>query len=188
MIIKLENNPLDRQIALLQEELQAFLFGRWGIDPEDPVASKEFIFYPRAFRNPAPAPEAGFIAEIWTGKKYQEVYFDKALKGLAFFGSGPKTSPKDDGEEIEIHLVAFADFKKIYNVDHRADYELRRDFQKVFEAPIHGFTWLSTETWLQNVLKEYPGSRRDNRLGAADMGTVHAFRLNLRLKYDPDAC
>jgi hypothetical protein len=74
------------------------------------------------------------------------------------------------------------------SVGHRADEEVRNEIQKLFGNSLHGFSYESMELWLENVLREYPGSRRDNRLNAVDMQPVHCFRINLTLLYKPSIC
>lgn len=186
MIVALTNpQGVDYWINKLQSYLQENLFSVWGIDANDEVQSAEFVFYPRVHRNPS---NNGFIAELYTGDgEYNEVYYDDSVKkGFSWFGLGPRIQKEVD-QVADIHLVTFADLSKIYpDISHRADNEIRIAFERLFAAPIFGFTLISTEIWLANVLREYPGSRRDDRLMKADMGTTHAFRLNLSLRFDPD--
>lgn len=179
----------DFWISKLQGWLQGKLFPKWNIAATDAIASAKYIFYPRVYRNPDAVPGA-FKAEWYVGPdNNKEVYWDDTLAGLTWFGLGPKIVT-DVQQVCDIHLVTFADCAKLYNAPGvRCDEKLRADFIEIFQAPILGFTLKSTEIWLQNVLREYPGSRRDNRLIKADMGTVHAFRLNLELRYNPaDSC
>jgi hypothetical protein len=181
------NSPrgIDNSIAKLQRYLQEELFKIWGINPLDEIESAKFVFYPRVYRNQDEA--TGFIAELYTGGgNYREVYFDDTIaKGLSWFGQGSRIT-NGTPASVDIHLVTFARLDALYPaISNRADNEIREDFIKVLEAPVFGFTLLSTEIWLANVLREYPGSRRDNRLQAADMGQNHAFRLNLRLDFTP---
>lgn len=184
MKVKLQN-PSGIAIAIdrLQDWLQTELFAIWGRDPEAEPAGEEFIFYPLVYRNQDPE-RGGFIAELYKGDgEYEEVYFDDRKAGRAWFGLGPKLEVEGLIHRADVHLVVFANLPKLYpTIEHRADVEVRAAFTKIFEAPILGFSLVSTEIWLQNVLREYPGSRRDDRLIAADMGAGHAFRLNLKLE------
>lgn len=178
----------DFWIKKLQSWLQSRLFPKWGIDPDDEAASAQFIFYPRVYRNPDVTGAGQFVAQTYVGgdnKEYKEVYWDDSLKGVSWFGLGPKIA-FDVQQLCQIHLITFADCAKLYNAPGvRCDERLRADYIEIFDAPVLGFSLKSTEIWLQNVLREYPGSRRDDRLIKADMGTVHAFRLNLELRYNP---
>lgn len=186
MLVKI-NNPVGPSLAIdkLQEELESTLFAKWGLDLGDP----SFVFYPLIYKNQAPAPASGFIAELYTGDgNYEEVYLNDAIKGHAFFGLGSRTTVGAENM-VDVHLVCFANLEALYPaIDHRADVEIRRDFEKALEGFIYGFKLQSIETGLANVLKEYNGSRRDDRLLQADLGSFHAFRLNLVLTYDPDFC
>jgi hypothetical protein len=186
-----KTNPqgIDYFIDRLQKWIQPILYEAWGLDPVDPDDLASYKFFPRVNRNPD--PERGFIAELYLGNgEYKEVYYDDTLAGLSWFGLGPRIQAGVE-HVADVHLVTFANLKKLYpGISHRADEEIRSHFQGIFEAPnVLGFSLVSTEIWLANVLKEYPGSRRDQRLDAADMGEAHAFRLNLRLSFDPSqAC
>lgn len=178
----------DYWIDRLQRWIEPILFSGWGLDPENEEESGRFKFFPRVNRNQDKA--AGFIAELYLGNgEYKEVYWDDTLWGCTWFGLGPRISHEVD-QVYNVHLVTFANLTKLYPaVQHRADAEIRQVYMDIFRAPILGFTLDSTEIWLQNVLREYPGSRRDDRLRKADMGDVHAFRLNLSLRFDPlQAC
>lgn len=187
MTIRLTNpTGINKAIDLLQVWLQGQLFALWGIDPLAEPAGNEYRFYPKVYRNVDPGGK-GFIAELYTGENnYEEVFWNDQLKGLTWFGQGPRVETVGQIQTVDIHLVTFANLKTLYPaITHRADEEIRQAFQRIFEAPIYGFSLVSTEIWLQNVLREYPGSRRDDRLIAADMGDVHAFRLNLKLECNP---
>ncbi len=183
MIINITNpQGIDYLIAKLQTWLQAELFKKWGIDSGDPLESAKFLFYPRIYRNRD--RDRGSIAELYLGDgEYREVYYDDTLKGLSWFGLGSRYT-NDVDTRADIHLVTFADLSALYPaIAHRADNEIRMDFEEVFASPIFGFTLDSTEIGLSNVLREYPGSLREDRLIAADMGKIHAFRLNLKLAF-----
>lgn len=188
MITRVANSRgLNVAIDQLQSWLQGALFPLWGIDPDDAAASALYQFYPLVYRNQDPQ-RAGYLAELYVAEgEYKEVFWDDALKGLSFFGQGPKTLIDGNENKVEVHLVTFANLKKLYPLlPHRADNEIRLDFQKIFAGALFGFELVSTEIWLANVLREYPGSRREDRLLAADMGDTHAFRLNLTCKFNPD--
>lgn len=185
MIVSI-NSPAgaDYWISRLNTWLQAELFRTWEIDPNVPAEADTFIFYPRVYRN---RTADGFTAELYTaGGNYKEVYYDDTLAGCAWFGLSGKTLHDQGSDLVDIHLVAWGNLKRLYpQTAHRADNEFRLSFENLFRAPLLGFTLVSTEIGLPNVLREYPGSRRDDRLIGADMGEVHAFRLNLRLLFNP---
>lgn len=184
-MIILKTNPkgIDQAIQLLQSELESELVALWQIQADS------FVFYPRAYRNSDPNG-SGFIAEHYKGEgEYEEVYWNDNLNGTAFFYESTKTTVENGQNETEVALIVFANVKTIKPlVAHRADQEIRLDFQRILGRGLYGFGLLSIETGLAQVLREFPGSRRDRRLDAADMGEVHAFRFNLSLRYDPELC
>lgn len=148
---------------------------------------EEYKAYGRAYRNKT---DDGYIAENYEGgDEYREVYFDDTVSLLSFFGisSGIKAN------EADVHLVFFADLQKLAiknhdgdQVQHRADEELREMVRKILGRFSYGFTYVSTDLWLENVLREYPGSRRDGRLVSVDMHPRHCFRINLKLIFNPN--
>ena len=71
-------------------------------------------------------------------------------------------------------------------ITHRADEEIRQDVLQAVGKSSFGMTFKSVDLWIENVLKEYPGSRRDERLKAVDMHPVHCFRYNYTLLYNPN--
>lgn len=187
MLITLQDpKGLDAQIQLLQQEIGSELGRRFAGVASD----EELVICPRVYRNQAPAPGTGYIAELYLGAaEYKEVFWDDAKKLIVFFSEGAKMQHGTE-DETDVALICFANVAALYpTIEHRADYEIRRDFQRLFEGVrIFGFRLLSVEIGLQNVLREYPGSRRDGRLAAVDMGSVHAFRLNLSLRFDRENC
>lgn len=189
MVVTIDNpKGLDFMISRLQLWLQNAIFPQWGLDAEIEDQNAQYMFYPRIYRNQVQGH--GYIAELYTGnKEYREVYWNDNLTGLSWFGTGARDKWEGGEQVADVHLVTFANIQKLYGDSHRFDNEIRMAFQRLFQTPIFGFTLVSTETGLQNVLREYPGSRRDDRLAAVDMGFIHAFRLNLQLKFNPEtAC
>lgn len=149
-----------------------------------------YMCYGRAYRNKT---ADGYIAEVYAGdNRYQEVYLDSAKTLISFFGvSGEvKTGSRN---EVDIHLVFFADLTKLALKDykgnlisHRADEELHQKVLNIIGMSSFGMISESIETGVTDALREYPGSRREDRLLAADMHPYHCFRVNLKLFYDPN--
>lgn len=167
---------VDFHIQRLQTQLYWALVGAAiRLDPDDYKA------YGRCYRNKT---ENGYIAENYEGgNEYKEVYWDDALSVISFFGMG-SISRVSIMNQADIHFVVFADLKKLYpGITHRADEELRGLVQSLIGKYGNGFEFVSTETGLENVLREYPGSRRDDRLKFVDTHPVHCFRINLKLNY-----
>lgn len=181
----LKDNPVGIDVAVqaLQIQLHKQLVIKWGLINSDDPAYKS---YGRVYRN---KKDNQYIAEAYIGnKEYKEVYWDDTLTAISFFGTG-STTKFDINNKVDVHLVFFVNLAKLKpDVSHRADEEVRNEIQKLFGSGLHGFSYESMELWLENVLREYPGSRRDNRLNAVDMQPVHCFRINLKLNYKPNIC
>jgi hypothetical protein len=177
------NNPVGINVGI--GKLQAFLFNRlvtkWGISGDD------YSSYGLVYRN---KKDNQYIAEAFTGvrNEYKEVYWDDTKAAVSWFGiSGASTFDKVN--KTSVHLVFFVNLKKLKPlIAHRADEEVRIDVQKLIGSFSFGFSYEGSELWIENVLREYPGSRRDNRLGAVDMHPIHCFRINLTCLYSPNIC
>jgi hypothetical protein len=183
LITKINPVGIDVAIQNLQTHLHKQLVIKWGLTgPDDPA----YKSYGRVYRN---KKDGQYIAEAYIGnKEYKEVYWDDTLTAISFFGTGSKTT-FDLNNKVEVHLVFFVNLAKLKpSVAHRADEEVRNEIQQLFGNTLHGFSFESIELWLDNVLREYPGSRRDQRLIAVDMQPVHCFRINLSLMYKPSIC
>ncbi|HUR65461.1 MAG TPA: hypothetical protein VMZ03_03855 [Chitinophagaceae bacterium] len=176
-----KSNPvgIDAAIRNLQTFLHSKLTVLWNV-------TDQYRCYGRCYRNKI---DGGYIAENYEGEKeYKEVYWDDTLSAISFFGTGSKTT-FDIKNKTDVHLVFFVDLSKIKPaIAHRADEEVRNQVQKLFGSGLFDFAIDSTELWLENVLREYPGSRREDRLKIVDMQPVHCFRINLKLLYDPKIC
>lgn len=182
------SNPqsIDYSIAQLQKHLHDELMGLWGLDTEDPEQGALYRCYDRCNRNKR---EGGYVAEIYLGaNEYEEVYWHDDINAISFFGTGAKEEHAAN-ESTQVHLVFFVNLAKLKpGITHRADAEVRKDVQNVVSGGWYGFTHTSTEIWLENVLREYPGSYRDQRLKAVDMHPVHCFRLNFEVAYNKNIC
>jgi hypothetical protein len=183
-----KTNPAGVDVAIqnLQIHLHKQLVKAWSLTGDtDP----SYECYGRCHRNKI---DSGYIAEVFTGGisgvDYKEVYWNDELKAISFFGTGSKTT-FDKLNKADVHLVFFVNVSKLKPlITHRADEEVRSEIQQLFGNSLYGFSFESMELWLENVLKEYPGSRRDDRLIAVDMQPVHCFRINLTLLYKPSIC
>jgi hypothetical protein len=153
------------------------------------VATDQYRSYGLCYRN---KKDNGYVAENFEGgNEYKELYWDDTLTMISFFGLSNNIK-RGVKSEADIHLVVFADLVKLglkYQgtntvITHRPDEELRQIFTSIIGRFSYGFTHLSTELWLENVLREYAGSYRSDRLKTVDMHPVHCFRMNLKLLYD----
>jgi hypothetical protein len=174
-------NPIgiDWYIAALQTEIHDRLIEKWKL--QDTL----YKSYPRCYKNKT---DNGYIAETYIGGvNYQEVYYDPSIAVSSFFGITGNTKRSGALATADVHLVFFADLKKIKpDIEHRADEEVRQDVTSLFALSLCEFSMLSCETGIENVLRDYPGSRRDERLKYIDMHPVHCFRINLKLIYNPN--
>lgn len=183
----LKTNPtgIDFYIQQLQSQLHSTLVAKWAL-----ADNTQYQCYGRCYRNKT---KDGYIAENYVSdKEYKEVYWNDALTAISFFGVTGSVK-KGVMNEAGVHLVMFADLSKLSLKDykgvtivHRADEELRQMVQNIIGGGAFGFLLDSIDLWVENVLKEYPGSRRDDRLKFVDMHPVHCFRLNLKLNYNPN--
>lgn len=172
LITKTSPIGIDYVIQKLQTYLHGQLLTTWGID------SADYESYGRCYRN---KKDNGYVAEVFNGSDYKEVYWQDGLKAISFFGLSEKVRVQV-GEKANVHLVFFVDLSKLKPlITHRADEEVRADVTNLVE--MHGFELQSIDMWLENVLKEYPGSYRDERLKFVDMHPIHCFRLNLLINY-----
>lgn len=177
MLITIDNpTGMDAHVYNVQKHIYPRLKIIWGISND-----ADYDCFGRVYRN---KKDNQFIAELYTGNgEYKDVYWDDRKAAISWFGTG-NTISFDVKNKIPFHLVFFVNLKKLKpGVLHRADEQVRNDVQKLFGKSLHGFSYDGMELWLENVLKEYPGSRRDKSLTAVDMQPVHCFRLNFTLIY-----
>lgn len=176
LITKTAPVGLDIAIQAAQTKLHAALLLKWGIDTAD------YRCYGRCYRN---KKDNGYIAENYEGNgEYKEVYWDDSLKAVSFFGSAANVQ-MDVSSKVDVHLIFFVNLAKLKPaLVHRADEEVRQDVVAAIGKTCHGLELQSIETWLENVLREYPGSRRENRLNVVDMQPQHCFRINFTMYYN----
>lgn len=158
------------------QKAQAKLFNNWA-------KTLEYTAYGRCYRN---KKGSGYIAEVFAGgTEYKEVFLDDTVAAMSFFGVSEKIDQDARGIAM-VHLVVFANLAKLKpSIGHRADEEVRQEVRKVLGIGSFGLSFVSVETGIDNVLREYPGTRRDDLLKAADMHPWHCFRLNYKLIFDP---
>jgi hypothetical protein len=171
---------MDVHIQKLQAVLHTKLLAKWELNSDD------YLCYDRCYRN---KKDNGYIAEVFTGNgDYREVFWNDAVSVVSFFGISDRVN-HNMVNEAAIHLVFFVNLKKLKPDNaNRPDEEVRKDVTDILGSSIHGFTWQSVDFWMENVLKEYTGSKRSDRLKVVDMHPVHCFRINLLLRYNPKVC
>lgn len=168
---------IDVSIRKFQEQLHSSLLSKW----ED-IETEAYQSYARCYRN---KKDKGYVAEVFTsGKDYKDVYWDDKLAAISFFGVSDNIKV-GVGSTANVHLVFFVNLKKLKpSLTNRADEEVRLDVLNTVSMLGFGFKLESVDLWLENVLKEYPGSYRDERLKTVDMQPVHCFRLNFKVNYN----
>jgi hypothetical protein len=176
LVTKTSPVGIDARLQTLQTELHDRLLTRWKIGDGDYKA------YGRCYKKPS---DNGYIAVNYEGgNEYKEVYADDSLRALSFFGQSAKVG-FEQWEKTEVHLVFFVNLATLKpTIEHRADEEVRKDVITLFSPSLYGFEYQGFELYLENVLREYPGSRRDNRLSIVDLHPMHCFRINLKFRYD----
>lgn len=183
-------NPvgIDVQIRKMQEFIHARLMDTWNLDQNVAAENKLYECYSRCYRN---KKDNGYVAEVYKGaNQYKEVYWNDKLNAISFFGmDGSIDQTKSGYQETDVHLVFFVNLKKLKpDSTNRADEEVRVDILNILSFPEFGFKFTGIALGLENVLKEYPGSYRDQRLKAVDMHPIHCFRLNFQLQYNYNNC
>lgn len=175
------NNPIgiDFYVQQLQTYLHDKLITKWAID------QSAFTAYGRCYKNKT---TDGYIAENYiSANNYKEVFWDSALTASSFFGLSGNIKRKGPQSEADMHLVFFVDLAKLKpSIAHRADEEVRQDVTALIGYSKYSFLYQGLDFGIENVLREYPGSRRDDRLKFVDMHPVHAFRINLKILFDPN--
>ena len=188
LITKTNPSGVDYSIQLFQTELHDALMSAWGLNPADTAENKLYECYGRCYKN---RKDNGYVAEVYTGSdQYKEVYWNNALYAISFFGMSDKVDMANNNK-TELHLVFFVDLKKLALLDrsgnaiaHRSDEEIHNQVQGIIRKSLYGVILNSIETGMVNVLRDYPGSYRDERLKHVDMHPVHCFRLNMSLEFD----
>lgn len=184
LIIRTNPAGIDWYIQQLQSRLHTELINaeNWNL----PDTTK-YECYGRCYRNKT---DDGYTAEVYvSANEYKEVYWNDSLTALSFFGIS--NLKRDIRSTADVHLVMFADLSKLAlkdrsanTIQHRADEELRQMVLEIIGKHSFGFSVVGVDLWIESVLREYPGSRRDKRLNAVDMHPIHCFRINLKLIYD----
>lgn len=178
LVSKISPVGIDYRLQQLQTELHDRLLPKWNI------GDGEYKSYGRCYKKPS---DNGYLAVNHEGGgEYSEVRWDDntGLKAMSFFGQSPRVG-FNQWEKTEVHLVYFVNLSTLKpTIEHRADEEVRKDVISLFAPALYGFEYNGFEIYLENVLREYPGSRRDKRLSIVDMHPYHCFRINLKVQYD----
>lgn len=179
LITKVKPVGIDWYIQQAQTQLYNGLAAKWG--------SVNYDCYGRCYRNKKKdAKSDGYVAEVYAGSgEYKEVYWNDNLDAISFFGISDKVTHEVQSK-VGIHLVFFLNLDKVKpGFAHRPDEEVRQDVIALMSNSTFGMEYQSTELWIENVLREYGSTRRDERLTTVDMHPIHCFRLNYILRFNP---
>ncbi len=181
LITKTNPTGIDNAIQKLQEDLHGKLLTKWGIN------TNLYQSYGRCYKNKT---KDGYVAELFTGgKDYKDAYWNDNLNAISFFSVADKIEAGMGQAKTKVSIIFFVNLSKLKpSITHRADEEVRQDVIRSIGTHSYGFTYEGFETGIENVLREYPGSRRDKGLEAVDMQPVHSFRINLSLIYKNNNC
>lgn len=174
-------NPegLNGMVQRLQVELYNQLQKRWS------GLSIKWNSYGRCQRN---LKNGQYVAEVFKAGsqgEYIDPLTDDRVDIVSFFGMAPMV--QDRTRQIaRVHLLVFCNLRRLSpSSAFRADEEVRQQFISVIGRCLYGFHLDSTETGIDNVLKEYRGSVQALKANA-DMQPWHCFRLNFSLAYNPN--
>lgn len=172
---------IDKRIDSLQKQLFSSLKTKWNL------ADARYNCHPRCYRNQGAGGD--YVAELKvSGNDYNETWTNDMVDVTSFFGLGvDEQVAVDNMMTANIHLIFFVDLSAIKPGDDRNDSEARTDVQSVIDTAGQslGFTLQRVSTGLDNCLKEYPGSRKDDGLKYRDMHPLHVFRFDMQLNYQP---
>lgn len=178
MLIAIDNPVgIDAQVVKLQEKINSSLTTKWGI------VDSQYKCYGRAYKYKA---DDGYTAKVYDSSTgdYVDVYFDDSVSAVSFVSVADKVNIEKGQGHTQCALIFFVNLSKVKpTITHRADEEVRRDVIKLVGWASYGFAVTGEETGIENVLREYPGLRRDKKLTNLDLQPLHAFRINLNLIY-----
>lgn len=190
LVTKEAPQGMDFYIQQAQTKLYNGLLKAWG--------GISYNCYGRCYRNRGlneipegrRMAEPNYIAEVYTGNgQYQEAYWDSSVDAVSFFGISysQKEEAKRANHTVDVHLVFFVNIATVKPlIAHRGDEEVRQDVYNILGPDSFGLSFQSVELWMENILKEYPGTRTSEGMKHVDMHPVHAFRLNYQLSFNPN--
>jgi len=187
LITKTNPTGVDSQIQKLQTDIHKKLMTRWGLDMNDSTQNALYECYGRCYRN---KKDTGYVAELFLGgKDYKDAYWNDNLYALSFFSEDSRVVAEKGQAKVNVAIIFFVNLEKLKpSIAHRADEEVRQDVILSIGTFNNSFHYEGFETGIENVLREYPGSRRDEGLKAVDMQPIHSFRINLSLIYKNNNC
>jgi hypothetical protein len=166
-VAKTSPKLIDKVIDYIQDEMELKLaFENWENNH-------------RAYKTPI-ANERFFKAEVYTGNgNYRECFFDDRFSATSFFISSDNTEIKGGVLIQNCSLIFQCKLGDLYDVEHRADEELKADLFKLFSnlddsmIVFEGF-----ETGIESVYNEF------DRTGLKyhDFGDFNVIRVNFKAR------
>jgi hypothetical protein len=175
---------LDKAIQQIQTDLYRYLLKKWFNLDSKTQDTDQYHCHGRCYRNKQ--VDNGYIAEVFSGdatqgeKDYKEVYWNDNISAISFFSVSDKVDNAMGESKVSASAIFFVNVTKLKPaIAHRADEEVRQDLINFFQ----GASYLGYETGIDNVLREYPGTRKNKLVAVVEVQPVHCFRINLNLKY-----
>lgn len=168
---------LNYYIQRLQTAIYTDLMKKWP--------TVKWDCYGRAYRNFGNGGPKAEVFKIGSQKEYIDPLTNDKVDIVSFFGTSTMIQDRTR-QNVKVHLLVFCNLKKLNPaLVFRSDEEVKTAFLKVIGKCLYGFHLDSTETGIDNVLKEYRGSVASLKANA-DMQPWHCFRLNFSLSYNPN--
>lgn len=174
-----KNDPqgIDLYIDRIQRKLYSQLIAKWSGDIKHES-------WGRCSRN---LVNNQYQAELYNPAKpgnYIDTLWNDSADVVSFYGEDVRVITKTQ-KLVGIHLIVFCNVKKLKPAAAgRADEEVRIDFTNLIGKCMYAFHLQSIEFGIENVLREYKGSIA--KVKTIDTGSLHAFRLNFQLSYNPN--
>lgn len=176
LIDKLNKSGIDIYIGKLQNALYNKLISAWPI-------GTVYNSYPRCYRYTKEGKYYVVFKNDDSSSEYKDILWDDKLDALSFFGFD-KTIRRGTRHETSCHFVLMCNLKKLKpNSLGRADEEIRSDLSTIIGKCLYSFHYVSVETEVENVFREYPGSRELIK-NVLNNHPLFCLRINLNIAYN----
>lgn len=173
LIVKKDPTGIDNSI----DKLQKYIYSRisW--------AGYDYDCTPRAYKNES---EKGIVYELFVGgKEYSDTLYDDKVDCKSFFIVSDNSDLSDKFMKVEVKLIVQIDLETCYpSIPHRADEEAHQELRNVVRNNPYGFTLLSMNVGLKNVLNDID----INPVLYTDMQTRHVFSMTFDLNIECCSC
>ena len=173
---------IDISIQAMQNLLFAQLKNTWNITAD------QWDCYGRVERN-IDKESNDYIPEYLyptaNGYEYKEVLLNDKMAVTSFFGAVLNTKYSNGSALADVSAIFMINLGIIRGGTLAEN--AREDLIKLFKAKPMGFTLVGWQEGIENVFREYPGTRRDN-LKLRDMYPWKSLRFNTQVLYSPLNC